>query len=80
MRIAKALLWIAGVYAALLAPAHAQSVAEFYKGKNLDLYIGYSVGGGYDLYARLLARYLGKHIPEIPRCCRRTCPAPAVSA
>ena len=29
--------------------------------------IGYSVGGGYDVYARLLARYLGKHIPGNPR-------------
>jgi tripartite-type tricarboxylate transporter receptor subunit TctC len=46
--------------------AHAQSPAEFYKGKTLELYIGYSVGGGYDLYARLLARHLGKHIPGNP--------------
>ena len=30
--------------------------ADFYKGKTVDLYIGYSVGGGYDLYARMLAR------------------------
>ena len=40
--------------------------AEFYKGKTVDLYIGYSVGGAYDLYARLLARHLGKHIPGNP--------------
>src|ERR1700744_1608354 len=66
MRIARVLLWIAATFGALLAPAHAQSVANFYPGKNLDLYIGYSVGGGYDLYARLLARYLGKHIPGNP--------------
>ncbi len=46
--------------------AHAQTAAEFYKGKTLELYIGYSVGGGYDLYARLLARHLGKHIPGNP--------------
>jgi hypothetical protein len=46
--------------------ASAQSPAEFYKGKNVDLYIGYSVGGGYDVYARLLARHLGKHIPGNP--------------
>jgi tripartite-type tricarboxylate transporter receptor subunit TctC len=44
----------------------AQSVADFYKGKNVDLYIGYSVGGAYDLYARMLARYLGQHIPGNP--------------
>jgi tripartite-type tricarboxylate transporter receptor subunit TctC len=46
--------------------AQAQSPAEFYKGKNVDLYIGYSVGGAYDLYARVLARHLGKHIPGNP--------------
>jgi tripartite-type tricarboxylate transporter receptor subunit TctC len=49
-----------------LAPAAADSVADFYKGKNVDLYIGYSVGGGYDTYARLLANHIGKHIPGNP--------------
>jgi tripartite-type tricarboxylate transporter receptor subunit TctC len=44
----------------------AQSPAEFYKGKNIDLLIGYSVGGAYDLYARLLARHMGKYIPGNP--------------
>jgi tripartite-type tricarboxylate transporter receptor subunit TctC len=46
--------------------ARAQRPAEFYKGKTIDLYIGYSVGGGYDLYARFLARHMGKHIPGNP--------------
>jgi tripartite-type tricarboxylate transporter receptor subunit TctC len=46
--------------------AHAQSPAEFYKGKNIELDIGYSVGGAYDLYARVLARHLGQHIPGNP--------------
>jgi tripartite-type tricarboxylate transporter receptor subunit TctC len=46
--------------------ASAQSPAEFYKGKNVDLYIGYSVGGGYDVYARIVARHMGKHIPGNP--------------
>jgi tripartite-type tricarboxylate transporter receptor subunit TctC len=45
---------------------HAQSPAEFYKGRSVDLYIGYSSGGGYDLYARLLARHMGKYIPGNP--------------
>lgn len=45
---------------------YAQTPAEFYKGKNIELYIGYSVGGGYDLYARVLARHIGKHIPGNP--------------
>jgi len=44
----------------------AQNPADFYKGKNVELYIGYSVGGGYDLYARVLARHIGRHIPGNP--------------
>jgi tripartite-type tricarboxylate transporter receptor subunit TctC len=46
--------------------ASAQTVADFYKGKSIDLYIGYSVGGAYDLYARYLARHMSKHIPGNP--------------
>jgi tripartite-type tricarboxylate transporter receptor subunit TctC len=46
--------------------ALAQSAADFYKGKTVDLYIGYSAGGAYDIYARVLARYMGKHIPGNP--------------
>ena len=49
-----------------LSIARAQSPAEFYKGKTVEFYIGYSVGGGYDLYARTIARHIGKHIPGNP--------------
>ncbi len=49
------------------ASAHAQSVANFYKGKNISLAISFSPGGGYDLYARTLARHIGKHIPGNPQ-------------
>jgi tripartite-type tricarboxylate transporter receptor subunit TctC len=49
-----------------LSGASADSVADFYKGKTIDFYIGYSVGGGYDVYARLISQYLGKHIPGNP--------------
>ena len=49
-----------------MVKAQAQSPADFYRGKNVELYIGYSVGGGYDLYARMLARHMGKHIPGNP--------------
>src|SRR5262245_27057625 len=57
-----------GLAALLLSPmlAQAQSPAEFYRGKTIDLQIGYSVGGGYDIYARLIARHIGKHIPGNP--------------
>lgn len=41
-------------------------VAEFYKGKTVTLVVGYSAGGGYDTYARLLSRHIGKHIPGNP--------------
>ena len=51
---------------ATAVPAHAQSVADFYKGKSVTLAIGFPVGGGYDLYARTLARHMGKHIPGNP--------------
>jgi len=43
-----------------------QSVENFYAGKQVSLYIGYSAGGGYDTYARVLARHIGKHIPGNP--------------
>ena len=47
--------------------AHAaDSVADFYTGKTIQLVVGYSVGGGYDIYGRTLARYMGKHIPGNP--------------
>lgn len=47
-------------------PAPAQGVEDFYRGRTLTLLISYSVGGGYDLYARVLARYLGRHVPGNP--------------
>jgi len=56
----------AAAIAILSAGAAAQTPAEFYKGKTVDMMIGYSVGGGYDVYARLIARHLGRHIPGNP--------------
>ena len=52
--------------AAALAPATAHAQADFYKGKTVNIVCGYGVGGGYDLYARTLARHLGDHIPGKP--------------
>lgn len=51
-----------------LLPAAAAGAAEplFYKGKVITIICGYGVGGGYDLYARLLARHLAEHIPGNP--------------
>ncbi len=44
----------------------AGDVASFYKGRTISVVIGTSAGGGYDLYARVLAKHLGKHIPGEP--------------
>jgi len=52
--------------ASTMQPALSAGVEEFYKGKSISLIIGYSVGGGYDLYGRLLARHMGKFIPGRP--------------
>ena len=46
--------------------ASAQSVGDFYRGKVVTMIIPSGVGGGYDLYARFLARFIGKHIPGAP--------------
>jgi tripartite-type tricarboxylate transporter receptor subunit TctC len=51
---------------AAAAQADAQSVAEFYRGKRINLVTSASVGGGYDQYARLLAKHLPRHIPGEP--------------
>jgi len=61
-----AVRWL--VFAALLsaAPASAQSVAEFYQGKTITVYVGYGPGGGYDLFARTISRHMPRHIPGNP--------------
>ena len=64
LRILLALLLFACV---VQDPARAQdAVAQFYKGKQINLYVGSSAGGGYDTYARLLARRLGNYVPGNP--------------
>ena len=49
-----------------LAQARADPVADFYKGQQIKLIVGYGTGGGYDVYGRLFARHLGRHIPGQP--------------
>jgi tripartite-type tricarboxylate transporter receptor subunit TctC len=64
--LAKAAIALALASTALFSPAQAQDAASFYKGKTINVVIGFSPGGGYDLYARVVAKYLGKHIPGEP--------------
>jgi tripartite-type tricarboxylate transporter receptor subunit TctC len=59
-------LLAAGIAFAAASPLCAQSVADFYRGKTLHMVIGYVPGGGYDLYGRLAAEFLGRHIPGNP--------------
>ncbi len=47
-------------------PALADDAAGFYAGKQVKFVVGYSPGGGYDTYTRLLANHLGRHIPGNP--------------
>lgn len=65
MRSISVLLW---AVAWLLAPrpCQADEVADFFRGKTITMFIGYPAGGGYDLYARALARHMGRHIPGNP--------------
>src|SRR5262245_60613541 len=58
-----------GMAAALLctAPAAADEVADFYRGKSATLYLGYPPGGAYDIYARLIGRHLTRHMPGNPQ-------------
>ncbi len=65
MRMAR--LTLIALIAALYSSAcQAQSVAEFYRGKTLTVLIGVSAGGEYDFLARLVARFIGGHIPGNP--------------
>ena len=50
----------------LTAPARAQTVEEFYRGRSITVLVGFTAGGGYDLYARLLGRHMGRHVPGNP--------------
>jgi tripartite-type tricarboxylate transporter receptor subunit TctC len=52
--------------ASLPQAARTDAIEDFYKGKSVQMIIGYSVGGGYDTYARLLARHIGNQIPGRP--------------
>ena len=56
-----------GLIAVLAASqAQADDVADFYKGKRINLIVSYGTGGGYDVYARVLARHMSKYVPGNP--------------
>jgi tripartite-type tricarboxylate transporter receptor subunit TctC len=64
-------VWVAAALAASLFGPVPRAVAAdapepFFKGKTINFYIGFAGGGSYDFYARLIARFIGKHIPGNP--------------
>jgi tripartite-type tricarboxylate transporter receptor subunit TctC len=69
MRVFHGANLVAAIVAALVAAgthASAQTPEQFYAGKTIDLVIGYPPAGSNDVYARLLSRHLGKHVPGKP--------------
>jgi tripartite-type tricarboxylate transporter receptor subunit TctC len=56
------------IVAAIFVFAHEEGFAQahFYEGKSIRIIVGFSAGGGYDAYSRLLGRHIGKHIPGNP--------------
>jgi len=57
---------IAAIIISACASAQAQSPAEFYRNAGIRISVGFGSGGGYDIYARTLARHLGKHVAGNP--------------
>jgi tripartite-type tricarboxylate transporter receptor subunit TctC len=51
---------------AAIGSATAASADDFYKGKTITILVGFTPGGGYDAYARLLSQFLAKHVPGHP--------------
>lgn len=69
MTFATHIVTLVALLLAALSPAQAQTtdpVANFYRGKTVRLIVGYGPGGSYDLYGRLAAEFLGRHIPGNP--------------
>ena len=61
-----AILYVGSVFAAQAPGFNDSAVANFYRGKTVTIVVGHSAGGGFDRYARAIARHLGKYIPGNP--------------
>jgi tripartite-type tricarboxylate transporter receptor subunit TctC len=74
MRRKFAILAVTMAVAASAGASRAQTVAEFYIGKDIRVLIGGDVGGTYGLYAQLASRHMRKHIPGQPNLALQTMP------
>src|SRR5262249_27650438 len=70
-------MFAALAFAAVFSPAHgfSQPAVSFYKGKQITMLVGTAAGGGYDTYARTLARHMPKYIPGNPVIVAKNMPA-----
>ncbi|MEA2984070.1 MAG: hypothetical protein QOD94_324 [Alphaproteobacteria bacterium] len=59
-------LFAAASVATAIVAGDQSHAAQLFENKTIDLVIGYASGGGYDIYGRLVARHLGRHLPGIP--------------
>src|SRR5262249_59644120 len=59
-------VFLASLVLGVTQSGSAQAQADFFRGKTITMLIGYTSGGGYDLYARVLSKHIGRHIPGNP--------------
>jgi tripartite-type tricarboxylate transporter receptor subunit TctC len=64
--ILRCAVWLCAAGLLSASPAAADAVSDFYRGKSISLYVSFPPGGGYDIYARVLAPHFGRHIPGNP--------------
>src|SRR5215471_5019172 len=60
------LLAAGAIWCLAVSPADADAISDFYRGKSISLYVSFPPGGGYDIYARVLAPHFTRHIPGNP--------------
>ena len=65
-RSIKSLAVLTAAVSGWASACRAEPIADFYKGRQISMIIAHEVATGYDLYARLLARHMGRHIPGNP--------------
>jgi tripartite-type tricarboxylate transporter receptor subunit TctC len=70
-------LLLAAASSIAAVPSFAQSVSEFYRGRTVELVVGYLPGAGFDSFGRLLAQHMGRHIPGSPRLVVKNLPGAA---
>ena len=58
--------WLLGIIVVISISSLSLAAAPYYEGKTIRIIVGYSAGGGYDTYARVISRHMGKHLPGNP--------------